>query len=1455
MAGYRRTFRLLGIGVLAGFALAVASRTPAADEPTCGRGTISGTLEVGDGSTPPCDFLDLWAVPETGTWSPLGQYKWGTATIQLPAGTWRLAAHACDAYYPFRPSQPVICRSGENGCVSCDGPFKLSMFGLFGGFTGQVRLLPSGLPAGLGVPVGAAPGVSCNADKFAYTDANGIFTVAPTIEPHRGNHWGLAVDGDGSGPGSRSYLLTADSCDNGVTATTFSSVNVTVDLYRAAPYMAQNDPSARPLPFPPLLPVLPPGEVGRGISPTTGNVFLDQTDLQAWGASSSLTFVRSYNSRAAAAKIEDVLGPGWSHSYDAQLTWPEAHVAMVRDDDGSVVYFEDTKGDGIYRASVPMMDRSRLVKTAAGFERRFSEGRRDIFSPTGRLVERIDAAGRVIKLVRDAAGRLLSAVDPDGRKLTPTYGADGRLVKLSMGTEALVAYGYDAASRLQRVTYGDGSGFTFAYDDAGQLLQLADLAGRTLRTYAYENTRARRYEITDGQERVSIDYSPLKTTVTDALGRVTNYEWTTVRGVHLVTAVVGLCTACADAPRDPFDPRPAPPAAPMPNRAADSSGADLIAPPWPLEKWPADTAVRLPRAGPPVSDRHRWTYDFAGRLLSYSDAAGRAFSVAYDDRGDPNAISDGQGGGIRMARDAAGRVTAARAASAVDPQQERATFFGYDEKGRLASRTESGLTPDGRSLKLTTRLAYDEAGRLVRAEGPRSAADALTFAYDAAGNLILISDGVGVVRRFAGHTALGYPTSVVEGGHPVTYAYGPGGQVLSRNESGDVSLFAYSATGRLRQVQRPRGNRVEYVYDAYDRLAEERIAEHRILHKYDRAGQHWRDEIVAEGGGAERERNMDYDALGRLVRLVAPPGHRYEVSYNNLGRPEVRRGPGAETTTLQFDENGRVAGVKKAGPTTLAYRYDPAGRLVSATDGEGAPYRYAWDDLGRLRAVSTPAGAGVSFDYNGAGEVTSRTDGRGVITGFDYDPRGRPLRVRFPHDRAIEYFYDTCPDGRGRLCAVNDGTGRTTFAYDNHGRLTQEIRETTGGKTYQTGYSYDANGNLAAVRYPSGRLVSYAWDESDQVRSVSSAGSQGPASILANLTHNAGGLVTGVAFANGITVKWTRDAAGRVRSIRGGPIDETHAYDAQGNLSGLSIANAYQTFEYDGARRLTAASGPWGPLSWSYDGSGNRLSDSATSGSTSYTYQPHTHRLLSVDGERATAFAYDGAGQTILLGHNRVGYDEAGRLSWFGQETRLAEYTYDYKGRRVSKKTPDSTVLYHYDSADRLIAESSPDGVMRIEYVYAGELPVALFQPSLSFIHTDAAGVPTLLTSPEGQLLWERSPRPFGDDVPAAHVMTPLNLRAPGQYYDHETGFFHNGRRTYVPKLGRYLEPNPCAGPDEFASNVYGYAAANPLTFIARRGLSPTGPEEPWTRDLWPALLRLPTVTSPDCPADETSGR
>jgi RHS repeat-associated protein len=79
---------------------------------------------------------------------------------------------------------------------------------------------------------------------------------------------------------------------------------------------------------------------------------------------------------------------------------------------------------------------------------------------------------------------------------------------------------------------------------------------------------------------------------------------------------------------------------------------------------------------------------------------------------------------------------------------------------------------------------------------------------------------------------------------------------------------------------------------------------------------------------------------------------------------------------------------------------------------------------------------------------------------------------------------------------------------------------------------------------------------------------------------------------------------------------------------------------------------------------------------------------------------------------------------------------------------------------------------------------------TLYYLHDDRLGTPQLATDSEQNTQWQANYDPFGTTTSVSGEVVQ-NLRLPGQYFDLESGFYHNGFRDYLPALGRYAEPDP----------------------------------------------------------------
>ena len=118
------------------------------------------------------------------------------------------------------------------------------------------------------------------------------------------------------------------------------------------------------------------------------------------------------------------------------------------------------------------------------------------------------------------------------------------------------------------------------------------------------------------------------------------------------------------------------------------------------------------------------------------------------------------------------------------------------------------------------------------------------------------------------------------------------------------------------------------------------------------------------------------------------------------------------------------------------------------------------------------------------------------------------------------------------------------------------------------------------------------------------------------------------------------------------------------------------------------------------------------------------------------------------------------------------------------------------------LEEINTSGVVQADYIYLDGRPVAVLNGStLYYLHDDMLGTPQLATDSSQNIQWQASYDPFGQASVSGTITQ--NLRLPGQYFDVESGWNHNGFRDYAPTLGRYIEPDPLGIQGSNTSNNY----------------------------------------------------
>jgi YD repeat-containing protein len=571
---------------------------------TCPPAEVSGTVSVGDGSTP-SGLPSLSAGHESvGGCCTYQLEGWGSYTANLPyAGNWQFYAGA--SFYLNSPYSSGASCNYVDSCLTCSGGFGILLYAALGTFSGTVTRLPQN--------TAGTDWVWTSGGAYAVPDAGGFYKFGSHDPLFDQNNWGLAVAGDGSGPGSGTYTLIAG--DQVKEATTTSSQNVDVDFFIWD--TSQPPPDIRPSPDPPPGPPEPCEETGEPVSIVSGNQFLDQTDASLPGRGAPLTFTRSYNSAYAGYNAwpgtEAGVGKGWTHSYQKVLTVSPGLIRLT-DGDGVPKYFEDHDANGSFKASAPLREQSSFTVAGGTYTRQFRGGGSETYvspgGPTAYLASITDASGNVVTVTRDPGTQLVAQVaDGSGRFLAFSY-TNGFLTSLSGPAGPIATYGYTINnSELASVRYAepapDTTGYDFEYGGYSVLTAVRDPTGRTLErhTYLWPSGIALTSEIADGREKYTLSYESDRTTVTDANGGATTYHWKRIHGLRRITKIAGPCTSCG------------------------GGGGDV-------QEWEYDDKGRITSHTNGAGEETRYEYDPAtGDLLREIDALNQETVYTYDAQG------------------------------------------------------------------------------------------------------------------------------------------------------------------------------------------------------------------------------------------------------------------------------------------------------------------------------------------------------------------------------------------------------------------------------------------------------------------------------------------------------------------------------------------------------------------------------------------------------------------------------------------------------------------------------------------------------------------------------------------------------------------------------------------------------------------------------------------------------
>jgi RHS repeat-associated protein len=320
--------------------------------------------------------------------------------------------------------------------------------------------------------------------------------------------------------------------------------------------------------------------------------------------------------------------------------------------------------------------------------------------------------------------------------------------------------------------------------------------------------------------------------------------------------------------------------------------------------------------------------------------------------------------------------------------------------------------------------------------------------------------------------------------------------------------------------------------------------------------------------GAGNVSIIEYDGWDRASKLrypnATPPGTSTtdfdEWTYDDAGNvlTESRRGV---SLTYDWDELNRLIQVVAPSVATRSYEYDNLGRMTEAASAGSLVQTFVWDALGRQTRETSSGGGSVISTYDAAGRRTRLTWPDYWYVDYDFDVYGGLLKVR----------QQGATSGAGVLAI---------YAYDDLGRRTGS----TLGNGATATYGWDAVSRLSSIGFnPAGTsddlTIAYAYDPAGGIvqRTLSDADyAFAPASGSTSYTNDGLNRVTSVASSS-----VTYDGAENATVVPGGP---TLAFDGLNQATSSTLSSVTTPLGYDSLGRLRQTGASTTKVSYVYDG-------------------------------------------------------------------------------------------------------------------------------------------------------------------------------------------------------------------------------------------------------------------------------
>lgn len=468
-----------------------------------------------------------------------------------------------------------------------------------------------------------------------------------------------------------------------------------------------------------------------------------------------------------------------------------------------------------------------------------------------------------------------------------------------------------------------------------------------------------------------------------------------------------------------------------------------------ITNYTYDSLGRMTQERTPGGGSTSYVYDSLGRVTKRTDPVGGTQDFVYNGIGQIIKVIDKNGAETQYVYDAAGNII-----ETMDALQH-STYFEYDRLNRLTkvrlNRIGSGTSVGEEQITL---FEYDGRGLITKEIN--AAAGETVYSYDPVGNLIEKTEGGHYTTTYAYDkrnlvTAINYSNLSA-----ITFTYDAAGQLVAMNDELGTTSFTLDVLGQIVSVNDHNNKTVGYTYNQVGDKTSVTYPDGSVVrYGYDNAG---KLSSVTEGG---KETRYGYTPDGYVASIAYPNGVVEEYAYDSIGKLQEVKTAGNVRNEYVYDLAGNLTEETSADPVsgdirTTFYTYDLLNRISSYTEGNSSSEAasptvttYEYDSLSNLVNENGPDGS-ISYTYNRLNQMSGRIGADGTSS-YSYDSRGNLITETKDGSQIAAYTYHAM----NKLATGTTSAGASTYTYNGFGHLVS-----LNGTDYVIDYSAEIPRNL-----------------------------------------------------------------------------------------------------------------------------------------------------------------------------------------------------------------------------------------------------------------------------------------------------------------------------------------------------------------------------------------------------------